>query len=110
MSGPYTKETHFFDVHLIINIFSGPAKAVKVGMNNLNEIGYYVQTIEIAEIIDHPNYTISEKYNDITLYRLKSPMEFNEHVRPVCINTVPLEWNKAIAIGFGKTDYGLGQH
>lgn len=86
--------------------YSGPAIVVKVGMSNLQDIGFNIQIIEIAEIINHPKYKMSQKYDDIALYRLKQSIDFNANVRPACIQTTPIEWKKAIAIGFGKTDYG----
>ena len=63
-----------------------------------------MQTIEIANIISHPNY--SGKYNDIALMKLKSPIKINEFARPACLATESMNWEKAIATGFGKLEYG----
>lgn len=85
---------------------SGPPVVVKIGMTNLEEVAPYIKVIEIAEIIDHPDYTPSGKYHDIALYKLQKSIKFNEYSRPACISSVPVQWSQAIVIGFGKTDYG----
>ena len=68
------------------------------------------QLIVIDSFISHPNYKSSEKYFDIALIKLKSFVRFDEYVRPACVclpTGLENPWRKAIAIGFGKTHYGL---
>lgn len=68
------------------------------------------QLIVIDSFISHPNYKSSEKYFDIALIKLKSFIRFDEYVRPACVclpSGLENPWRKAIAIGFGKTSYGL---
>lgn len=62
--------------------------------------------IDVDEFIIHPAYRSAEKYNDIALVRLKSPINFNERIRPACLPTRNIYPPKLIAIGFGKTDFG----
>lgn len=83
---------------------------VKLGVVDLKDNGLNAQLIPIAQFNTHPSYQKSEKYNDIALIRLQTQIQFNEFVRPACLNTEPLQslqWKKAIASGFGKTQYGL---
>lgn len=89
---------------------NGPAAVAKLGAINLKDSGPNSQLIPISQFTKHPSYKTSEKYNDIALIQLQHQIEFNEFVRPACLNTEPLEtlhWKQAIASGFGKTQYGL---
>lgn len=89
---------------------NGPAAVAKLGAVNLKDSGPNAQLIPISQFTKHPSYKTSEKYNDIALIQLQNKIEFNEFVRPACLNTEPLDtlhWKQAIASGFGKTQYGL---
>jgi hypothetical protein len=98
---------HSKKITLFFCLISGPPVVVKIGMTDLESVAPYIKDIGIAEIINHPEYKQSEKYNDIALYRLNNSIKFNEYSRPACISSVPVQWSKAIVIGFGKTEYGL---
>ncbi|XP_026207703.1 polyserase-2-like [Anabas testudineus] len=39
----------------------------------------------VAEIIVHPNYDRGTNNNDLALLRLSSPVQFTDHIRPVCL-------------------------
>jgi len=66
------------------------------------------QVREIVQRILHPNYKAPSMYNDIGLYRLSTPVQFNRFVFPACINTeVQLTAKQAIAIGWGRTSSGF---
>lgn len=67
------------------------------------------QIREIIQHIMHPNYKPSSVYNDIGLYRLKTPVQFNQFILPVCINTEIQEVvnQSAVAIGWGRTGSGI---
>ncbi|XP_065221064.1 venom protease-like [Planococcus citri] len=61
---------------------------VRIGDLDLNDTvtdGASPQEIAIEQFISHPNYTDDPIANDIALLRLKSPVTFNENVRPICI-------------------------
>lgn len=58
----------------------------------------------VAEIFFHPFYTLSN-YNDIALLRLKSPIEFNEDIRPICLTDLNRQIsNDLIVAGWGSID------
>jgi secreted trypsin-like serine protease len=78
-----------------------------MGIINLDDNGPQAQTIDVSFIKSHPQYKSNEKYNDIALVKLKTTIRFDEHVRPACIATEVKSRSKMIAIGFGKTKYGL---
>lgn len=77
-----------------------------MGVSYIGDTGTNSQLLDIDSIITHPQYKNNEKYNDIALIKLKTSIRFDEHVRPACVNIEPQQWTKAIAIGFGKTQYG----
>lgn len=75
--------------------------AVRVGAIDLTDTqSATMQTVEIEETISHPDYT--DKYNDIALMKLKSPIKMNEFVRPACLATESLvkitKHNKTLSV------------
>lgn len=65
--------------------------------------------IDVAQAIPHPAYVKTEKYNDIGLIRMAHSVQFNQYVRPACLpETYNTGTQKAIATGWGKTDYKSG--
>ncbi|KAG8249754.1 serine-type endopeptidase activity protein [Homalodisca vitripennis] len=55
---------------------------------------------EIIERIIHPEYLRRSVYNDIALYKLEKNVEFNEYVRPICLQTKH-QFAKSYVIGAG---------
>ncbi|KAL7010714.1 hypothetical protein ACKWTF_016849 [Chironomus riparius] len=87
---------------------NGPPVVVKLGVIYIHDTELNAQLIVIDSFISHPNYKSSEKYFDIALIKLKSFIRFDEYVRPACVclpSGLENPWRKAIAIGFGKTNY-----
>lgn len=67
----------------------------------------HVQNIAVSERIAHPKYSAKSKYNDIALLKLAENINFNEYVRPGCLNLDnDLKWSMALATGFGRLTYG----
>lgn len=85
---------------------SGRPIVVKMGVIHIQDNGTNAQMINIDYFASHPQYRNNEKYYDIALIKLKSFIRFDEHVRPACVSSLSKQWPKAIAIGFGKTQYG----
>lgn len=60
--------------------------------------------------IAHPKYRRSQNYNDIALVSLEKPLSISETVKPVCLQTEPLQESSSnsntsfMAIGFGATE------
>lgn len=73
----------------------------------------YIQELNVAERISHPDYHTPVKYHDVALLRLENTVEFTAYVRPACLNTLKDDLSrnglniKAWAIGFGKLSYGI---
>uniref|UniRef100_A0A1B6LJF7 Peptidase S1 domain-containing protein n=1 Tax=Graphocephala atropunctata TaxID=36148 RepID=A0A1B6LJF7_9HEMI len=62
---------------------------------------------EIIERINHPQYRSPSVYNDIALYKLGKTVQFNEYIRPICLQTEHQFPNTyAIATGWGRTEWG----
>lgn len=63
-------------------------------------------TFDIVERIPHPNYLRKHADNDIALFKLRTSVNFNEYMVPICLpEKENLTTKKAIASGFGKTGY-----
>lgn len=86
---------------------SGSPIVVKLGVIYIHSNGSSAQIINVASVTSHPQYKSGEKYYDIALIKLTSTIRFDEHVRPACVATGSEPMRKMIAIGFGKTQYGL---
>lgn len=57
--------------------------------------------IRISEIITHPNFTITEQYDNIGLIRLEKSVDFNSHIRPACLpSSNELKSNEAFLAGW----------
>lgn len=71
-----------------------------------DEQGYaQPMTYTIVERINHPGYKPPSLYNDIALYRLDREVEFNEYIRPICLQTdYAVSEPEAIAIGWGQLE------
>jgi hypothetical protein len=84
----------------------GPPVAAKLGIIYIHDSGPNAQLIDIESFRSHPQFVSGEKYFDIALIKLVSFIRFDEFVRPACVCQQPSAWNKAIAVGYGKTQYG----
>jgi len=85
---------------------------VVVGAQNLDQDNeQYRQMHEVAEIIDHPEYVHEDSLkNDVSILRLKTPIQFNKKIGPVCLPppSMPSLNNKNVrAIGWGVTEQGF---
>lgn len=64
--------------------------------------------IQVEETIVHDGYKIDSQDNDIALIRLKTQVEINKFVRPICVPRDAFEDSKDFwTVGWG---YGLGHH
>lgn len=78
---------------------------VRLGEHDLSKLSGNEKDYEIEDFIQHPDYNIAMKKNDIALIKLKTPVTFNKtSIFPACldqIDNVPNE--NATASGWGKT-------
>jgi hypothetical protein len=82
---------------------------VRLGELNLqNSIdGANPVDVVISEIIVHPDYVSSLRYNDIALLRLEKKVKFNNHIRPACLhNKENINSPKVTATGWGSVAFG----
>lgn len=85
----------------------GDAQRIRAGLIHLKTDVDHLQNIGISDRIPHPDYSAKSKYNDIALLKLNENIEFNEYVRPACLNfDNNFEWTMALATGFGRLAYG----
>ncbi|XP_015178493.1 PREDICTED: serine protease snake-like isoform X2 [Polistes dominula] len=63
---------------------------------------------KIIDKIPNPQYKPPSLYHDIALLKLETNVEFNEYVRPACLQTTLPDSpeNKATATGWGYVDWG----
>ncbi|XP_055543958.1 serine protease snake-like [Wyeomyia smithii] len=83
----------------------GKPKVVMLGEHNTlepgDEVEFYVETF-----IKHPKHRLGKSYHDIALVKLSEDIEFSNVIRPACLwTTIPLNLTRAIATGFGDTEY-----
>jgi len=104
--------------HCVYDSETGRAKdprlfKVKAGIYEVystREVGQ--QTIAVQQIILHPQYSaVWDPVNDIALVRLAYPLNFTNHIRPICIpnyDATPNSPSTAVVSGWGVTRYGGG--
>lgn len=79
---------------------------IRLGEQNLkrHDDGAETQDFRIEQIIRHPDYRASSKYNDIALFKLDRNVAITEFVKPACLwQTFDVNYTSAIATGFGFT-------
>lgn len=60
--------------------------SIVAGEHDLNAVDGFEQNTTIEEIITHPKYNrIANHDYDVALVKLKNPIKYNNHVRPVCL-------------------------
>lgn len=88
----------------------GKPKFIRLGEQNLrrDDDGTEIQDFYIEQIIRHPLYKASSKYNDIALFKLHRNAAISDFVKPACLwQSFNVNYTTAIATGFGLTrDHG----
>lgn len=79
---------------------------VRLGEHDLSKNSGNEKDYEIEDFIQHPDYNIALKINDIALIKLKKPVVFNKtSIFPACLDQIDNVQNKkAIAIGWGRCE------
>lgn len=55
--------------------------------------------------ISHPKFNRQAAENDIGLLKLKDSIDFTKYIYPICLPTKQPNNSKAVATGFGKTEF-----
>ncbi|XP_064479513.1 chymotrypsinogen A-like [Ornithodoros turicata] len=80
---------------------------VKAGCHDLTAREDTVQTRKVSKIIRHPAYFAHSKDSDISLIKLRTPVNFTDHVQPICLPknmfSVPAIGSKCYTTGWGLT-------
>lgn len=67
-----------------------------------------IRDIAIECYIRHPDYSIRNSSNDIALFKLARHVEFDDHIQPICLPTVPrlraMQPTRYIFTGWGRTE------
>jgi secreted trypsin-like serine protease len=67
-------------------------------------------TLQVAQIVRHPNYNANSMTNDLALMRLSSAVTFNNHIQAVCMPTNcddhKVAGKNVIVTGWGTTSSG----
>ncbi|XP_072225554.1 trypsin-like isoform X2 [Leuresthes tenuis] len=58
---------------------------VYLGRDTQEESNPYEESRSVSRVIKHADYNEKTKENDIALLELSSPVEFTNHIRPVCL-------------------------
>lgn len=78
------------------------------GEYDLNGLEGYEQNMIIDRIIKHPKYDASSNHDyDVAMIKLKNPIKYNTHVRPVCLAKTEFDVGTNCSIsGWGHTTEG----
>jgi len=84
---------------------------IRVGEHDLKKREGTEQDYNVAKIIIHPNWKSHSIQNDIALIKLEKPIQFNQHVSPVCIPSTPISIGSECYItGWGKIEHPGRMH
>lgn len=81
-------------------------KVVRMGDQNLKRTDddSRARDYGIAQVIRHPDYKPSSKYNDIALLELDRDVPFSDYIKPACLwQTFDVNYSSGIATGWGLT-------
>ncbi|XP_055902776.1 venom protease-like [Eupeodes corollae] len=86
-------------------------KCEKLDIVRLGDLNVEIETddakpkdFNIAQLLPHPEYNTSIRYNDIALIELKSEVQFNEYIRPACLPYQDFNnQSQLIVTGWGST-------
>uniref|UniRef100_A0A3P9HGL0 Peptidase S1 domain-containing protein n=1 Tax=Oryzias latipes TaxID=8090 RepID=A0A3P9HGL0_ORYLA len=71
--------------HCLLQNTNPSGVTVHLGLQSLQGSNPNAVSRSIVKIIIHPGYSSSTLENDITLLMLASPVNFNDHIAPVCL-------------------------
>ena len=80
-----------------------------MGRQNLEGEDPNAVSIDVAQIVLHPNYDSDSSDNDIALLKLASPVTFTDYIRPVCLAASDSAFNNGTdswVTGWGRINEG----
>lgn len=81
---------------------------ISTGEHNLDKLEGYEQNIPVDRIIKHPKYDAYNNHDyDVALIKLKTPIKYDSHVRPVCLAKSDFDaGTNCFVTGWGHTSEG----
>ncbi|XP_055837859.1 chymotrypsin-2-like isoform X2 [Episyrphus balteatus] len=82
---------------------------IQAGFNATEKTVQFTRIYEAEEFINHPNYNWLTSYNDISLIKTKTPIEWAWHIGPICL-PINQEYNNfdfepVDIVGWGTTSF-----
>lgn len=74
-------------------------------MGKRSEEDAMVFSYEVNETFIHPNFNSLKMNSDIALIKLKTIVEINKYIHPICLPTKHHLDDQATATGFGENEY-----
>ncbi|XP_042221600.1 transmembrane protease serine 9-like [Homarus americanus] len=59
---------------------------VMIGAHNIRAVERSVQEFKVTRVVRHKDYDSKKLYNDVAMLTLNKPAEYNNKVRPVCLD------------------------
>ncbi|XP_078594199.1 serine proteinase stubble-like [Branchiostoma floridae x Branchiostoma japonicum] len=86
----------------------GDPVLVVVGEHDVSNSPEWKETVEVKQIIVHPDYNDDTYENDIALLKLDSPVSLNDYVQPICLPKRDFnpEGKVVTVAGWGHTSEG----
>ncbi|XP_038067010.1 uncharacterized protein LOC119737019 isoform X2 [Patiria miniata] len=90
----------------------GVSAWVLAGVLDLSNLGSHYQLAKVSQATAHQLYDDNEQYDvshDIAVLKLETPLEFNDYVRPACLNAAQNEteiYQNCYATGWGALQEG----
>ncbi|XP_029661736.1 atrial natriuretic peptide-converting enzyme [Formica exsecta] len=79
---------------------------IQLGITRRLSHSFMGQTLKVKRVISHPNYNLGAAHdNDIALFQLERPVQYNDHLKPVCLPTAATNLTPGTlctVIGWGK--------
>lgn len=77
---------------------------VRVGLHGLFGNEPHQAQHRVDQVIVHPQYTVNPPNYDIALLHLSDAIEYNEHVKPICLpNAEVPSGTRCVSSGWGDT-------
>ncbi|XP_072175580.1 uncharacterized protein [Diadema setosum] len=82
---------------------------IVLGDNKLHGVPSSYREERTTTAFSNSDFNFRTDENDIALVKLSSPVNFTDHVQPVCINTLPSEFNftNCYITGWGTDDFDM---
>lgn len=77
--------------------------SVQLGAHNYKNTEDGKVSLAVERMIGHEAYDEKRIVNDIALLKLTNPVEFTEHIQPICLPEIDPQPQQSIISGWGKT-------